>query len=159
MEYIWLIIVRIFLLFACATSNSYTHQELSGQHCQSIVWWFFFHVEVDNPRVEQPAPQAVKLVHLTVGKAAAILHGGCKNESCCGALKKGTRVCLYSPSMKPHNFAQIRCVSNVCIALYEMNFNTYYWSLWFTCLLPPIQYLQGLLHGTGEDISIDNWHR
>ena len=96
-----------------------------SEYCLMI----FFHVEVDNLRVDQPALQGVKLVDLTVSKAAAILHGGCKHKSCCEALKKGTRVCLYSPSMKPHNFAQIRCVSNVCITLYEMNFNTCYWLL------------------------------
>ena len=81
----------------------------------------FFHVEVDNLRVDRPAPQVAKLVHLIVSKAAAILYGGCKHESCCKALKKGTRVCLYSPSVKAHNFAQIRYVSNLCITLYEMN--------------------------------------
>ena len=86
----------------------------------------FFHVEVDNLRVDLPAPQAAKLVHLTVNKVAAVLHGGCKHESCCEALKNGTRVCLYSPSVKPDNFAQIRYVSNLCITLYEMNFNTCY---------------------------------
>ena len=62
----------------------------------------FFHIEVDNHRVDRPAPQVAKLVHLTFGKAAAILHDGRKHESCCETLKKGARVCLYSPSVKPH---------------------------------------------------------
>ena len=59
----------------------------------------FFHVEVDNLRVDQPALQGVKLVDLTVSKAAAILHGGCKHKSCCEALKKGMNKSLLVQSI------------------------------------------------------------
>ena len=57
---------------------------------------------MDHPRSDRPAPQAALLVHLTIRKAAAILHGGRQHKSCCDAQKKGTRVWLYSPSVKPH---------------------------------------------------------
>ena len=59
----------------------------------------FFHVEVDNLRVDRAAHQAAKLVHLTVRKAAAILHGGCRHKSCCEALKKGMNKSLLVQSI------------------------------------------------------------
>ena len=44
-----------------------------------------------TPEVTE-APQAALLVHLTIRKAAAFLHGGRQHKSCCEAQKKGTRV-------------------------------------------------------------------